>query len=79
MVLLIGPRITLEAYATITWRQGIIPMVDKKEQMRNNVLLTFLWETIMVRAVVVEAAALTSLALFLGMIAVWAHVATLML
>lgn len=54
-------------------------MVDKKEQMRNNVLLTFVWETIMVRAVVVEAAALTSLALFLGMIAVWAHVATLML
>lgn len=42
-------------------------------------LLRSHWGTIMIRAVVVEAAALASLALFLGMIAVWAHVATLML
>jgi hypothetical protein len=32
------------------------------------------WRVTMVRAVVEEAAALTSLALFLGMIAVWAQV-----
>jgi hypothetical protein len=32
----------------------------------------------MVRAVVAEAAALTSLALFVGIIAVWAHVLTLL-
>ncbi len=32
----------------------------------------------MIHAVVEEAAALTSLALFLGMIAVWAHVITIL-
>jgi hypothetical protein len=32
------------------------------------------WEEDMVRAVVAEAAALASLALFLGMIAIWAQV-----
>ena len=47
--------------------------LDYKEQIENNVLLMFR-EVEMVRAVVEEAAALTSLALFLGMIAVWAHV-----
>jgi len=31
----------------------------------------------MVRALVEEAATLASLALFLGMIAIWAHIATL--
>jgi hypothetical protein len=40
--------------------------------MRNNVLELFR-RVVMVRAVVEEAAALTSLALFLGMIAVWAQ------
>jgi hypothetical protein len=34
------------------------------------------WEDIMFRALVQEAAALTSLALFLGMIAIWAQVLT---
>jgi hypothetical protein len=43
------------------------------EQKRNYVLLSFR-EDNMIRAVVEEAAALTSLALFLGMIAVWAQV-----
>jgi len=32
------------------------------------------WEDTMFRAVIEEAAALTSLALFLGMIAIWAQV-----
>ena len=37
-----------------------------------------MWEEDMVRSVVAEAAALTSLALFLGMIAIWAQlIATL--
>jgi hypothetical protein len=39
----------------------------------NYVLLSFR-EDIMFRAVVEEAAALTSIALFLGMIAIWAQV-----
>jgi hypothetical protein len=36
--------------------------------------LFLLWGQVMVRAVVEEAATLTSLALFLGMIAIWAQV-----
>ena len=39
----------------------------------NYVLCSFL-EVVMLRAVVEEAAALASLALFLGMIAIWAQV-----
>ncbi len=40
----------------------------------NYVRLTFTREGNMVRAVVEEAAALASIALFIGMIAVWAEV-----
>lgn len=40
----------------------------------NYVPLLFLGEVLMFRAVVEEAAALASIALFVGMIAVWAHV-----
>jgi hypothetical protein len=36
--------------------------------------LFLFWGCVMVRAVVEEAATLTSLALFLGMIAIWAQV-----
>ena len=43
------------------------------EQKENYVLRSFREET-MFRAVVEEAAALTSLALFVGMIAVWVQV-----
>jgi hypothetical protein len=43
------------------------------EQTKNYVLRSFR-EEIMFRAVVEEAAALTSLALFVGMIAVWVQV-----
>ncbi len=43
------------------------------EQKQNYVLLSFR-EEIMFRAVVEEAAALTSIALFVGMIAVWVQV-----
>jgi hypothetical protein len=46
-----------------------------REQKRNYVLCSFSsWETAMFRAVVEEAAALASLTLFLGMLAVWAQV-----
>jgi len=44
-----------------------------KEQTMNYVLCSFM-ESIMFRAVVEEAAAFTSITLFLGMIAIWAHV-----
>lgn len=43
------------------------------EQTKNYVLGSFR-EDIMIRAVVEEAAALASIALFLGMIAIWAQV-----
>jgi len=45
-----------------------------REQNMNYILYTFLWEGNMVRAVVEEAAALVSITLFIGMIAVWAEV-----
>jgi hypothetical protein len=49
-----------------------------QEQKGNYVPASFLKEVIMFRAFVEEAAALTSLALFVGMIAVWAQlIATL--
>jgi hypothetical protein len=46
------------------------------EQIRNYVLSLFFisGEKVMIRAVVEEAAALASLTLFLGMIAIWAQV-----
>ena len=44
-----------------------------KEHNMNYVLCLFR-EEVMFRAVVEEAAALTSIALFLGMIAIWAQV-----
>jgi hypothetical protein len=43
------------------------------EQTTNYVLFSFM-EEIMFRAVVEEAAALTSIALFVGMVAVWVQV-----
>ena len=46
-----------------------------KEQTMNYVLPSFR-EEIMFRAVVEEAAALASISLFLGMIAIWAQVLT---
>ena len=44
-----------------------------KEQTMNYVPLSFM-EDIMFRAVVEEAAALTSITLFLGMVAIWSQV-----
>jgi hypothetical protein len=44
------------------------------EHNMNYVLYTFFMEGNMIRAVVVEAAALVSIALFIGMIAIWAEV-----
>jgi hypothetical protein len=54
------------------FRDNQFVSIDFEEQKRNNVLQMFR-RVAMVRAVVEEAAALTSLALFLGMIAVWAQ------
>jgi len=44
----------------------------------NYVLFTFTWEGPMFRAVIEEAAAFVSLTLFIGMIAVWAQVLTVL-
>jgi len=52
----------------ITHRLGLT-----KEQMMNYVLASFK-EVVMFRAVVEEAAALASVSLFIGMIAIWAQV-----
>jgi hypothetical protein len=47
------------------------------EQKRNNVLLMFLYrEADMLKVFVEEAAALASIVLFVGMIAVWAQLIT---
>jgi hypothetical protein len=45
-----------------------------RERTVNYVHYTFFWSETMIRAVVQEAAAITSVSLFVGMIAVWAHV-----
>lgn len=51
-----------------------------KEHNMNYVLSTFLFQSprvgreVMIRAVIEEAAALASVSLFLGMIAIWAQV-----
>jgi hypothetical protein len=51
-----------------------LPDLDSLEQKRNSVLLMFQnRETGMLRIFVEEAAALASIALFVGMIAVWAQ------
>ena len=48
--------------------------LDSEEQKRNNVLLMFTpGETGMLKVFVEEAAALASISLFVGMIAVWAQ------
>jgi hypothetical protein len=44
------------------------------EHKVNYVLPSFFWEMPMFRAIIEEAAALASLALFLGMVAIWAQV-----
>ena len=45
-----------------------------EEHNMNYVHVMFTWERNMVRAVVEEVAALVSIILFIGMIAIWAHV-----
>ena len=50
------------------------PPLDFSEQKRNNVLLMFQYqEETMLKTFVEEAAALTSIALFVAMIAIWAQ------
>ena len=57
-------------------RQGNLGGASKRLTIEHNMnyVLSSFREDIMFRAVVEEAAALTSIALFLGMIAVWAQV-----
>ena len=50
------------------------PLLTLEHNMNYVHVLFCLWELDMVRAVVEEAATLASLALFLGMIAIWAQV-----
>jgi hypothetical protein len=46
-----------------------------KEHKGNYVLFSFFWgESTMIRSVIEEAAALASLALFIGMVVIWAQV-----
>ena len=52
--------------------------VDSRTEMEHCSLYVPIREGLMVRAVVEEAAALASLALFVGMIAVWAQVIAVM-
>jgi hypothetical protein len=47
--------------------------LDSLEQNRNNVLVTFTGRRKMLKVFVEEAAALASITLFIGMIAVWAQ------
>jgi hypothetical protein len=51
-----------------------IAVLDLEEQERNNVPSLFTKEVAMVRTVLQDALALTSLTLFLAAIAVWAQV-----
>jgi hypothetical protein len=66
-----GPK-PLQFWHNLARREFPDQMLDI-EQTMNYVLCSFR-EDIMFRAVVEEAAALTSLALFVGMIAIWAQV-----
>jgi hypothetical protein len=65
-------RVTLTAFATS--ETSPVPSLDLEQSMNYVHDLFLLWGQVMVRAVVEEAATLTSLALFLGMIAIWAQV-----
>jgi hypothetical protein len=72
--LFIGGRpLTIAAQARKTALRGLL----NSEQKRNNVPSMFRdREVVMLRIFVEEAAALTSIALFVGMIAVWAQLLT---
>ena len=70
-------RITGCNQAFATGRRGAKKGRLTKEQTMNYVLPSFR-EDIMFRAVVEEAAALTSISLFLGMVAIWAQVISAM-
>jgi hypothetical protein len=48
--------------------------LDRREQNKNNVLLMFSYQEVgMLKIFVEEAAALASITLFVGMIAIWAQ------
>jgi hypothetical protein len=58
----------------VTNQTDPLPVLDLEEQERNNVPSLFTKEVAMVRTVLQDALALTSLTLFLAAIAVWAQV-----
>jgi hypothetical protein len=58
----------------VIFQTDALPPLDSKEQKRNNVLHMFPYqEAGMLKIFVEEAAALASITLFVGMIAVWAQ------
>jgi hypothetical protein len=68
------PGINQGIYFRVTFETDPLPLLDSWEQKRNNVLLMFLYrEADMLKVFVEEAAALASIVLFVGMIAVWAQ------
>lgn len=74
VLLILIPRLTKAFSFGVTFQTDPLPPLDSLEQRRNNVLLMFLGrEASMLRVFVEEAAALTSIVLFVGMIAVWAQ------
>jgi hypothetical protein len=48
--------------------------MDLTREQTSNYVLSLFWETAMLKTVVQEAAALASLSLFVGMIAIWTQV-----
>jgi hypothetical protein len=70
---LISLSYCVAAVADLTSETLVFP-IDSPEQKENYVPLSFRGDESMFRAVVEEAAALASLSLFIGMLAVWVQV-----
>jgi hypothetical protein len=68
------PEINQGIYFKVTFQTDTMPPLDSRERKQNNVLLMFQnREAGMLKIFVEEAAALASITLFVGMIAVWAQ------
>ena len=68
------PELTTRYIWRASLRTGPYLPLDSIEQRKNNVLLMFMYrEADMLKVFVEEAAALASIVLFVGMIAVWAQ------
>jgi hypothetical protein len=60
--------------SSATFQTDPLPRLDLRTKMEHRSRYVQFGRDVMIRAVVEEAAALASLALFLGMIAIWAQV-----